>query len=367
MRTKESPGLLLRTGGRLLERFLVIFSGLIGCTTCQSLGVSSVTFLGPGVINDPRNKSLRFDILKFGLKSFCNEMLTRGAALKLTDDHPVMGRFLGRDCQSDVIDDDTQRTFIVKFSGLGYAWTNVTGRLGFEVLGSVELLPDFQLANDQSMYVYFRPRRVETTQMKIVLVESALARGAAALAGADPDRIGREILETQLAQGFTVIRTNQTGQIEYGIGLVPLGQHPFHPFNVVSDQPVLANDRTEVHKGQQEFLGGFLVEGNDKALSIVLAVDGAPNVNVTVVTASAGLKLFERYVHNPGAATLIEPPRYVQNVGYGALWKQTVPVPSGTYTVMLGHASGSGTQASTALGDDRAVKVDYLIQVVDAP
>jgi hypothetical protein len=367
MSTKESPGLLLRTGGGLLGRFLVVLAGLIGCTTCQSLGASSVTILGPGVINDPKNKSLRFDILKFGLKSFCNEMLTRGAALKLSDDHPVMGRFLSRDCQSDVIDDDSKRTFMVKFSGLGYAWTNVTGRLGFEVMGSVELLPDFQVANDQSMYVYFRPRRVEITQMKIVLVESALARGAAALAGADPDRIGREILEAQLAQGFTVIRTNQTGQIEYGMGLVPLGQHPFHPFNVVSDQPILANDRTEVHNGQQEFLGGFLVEGNGKALSIVLAVDGAPSINMAVVTASAGLQLFESYVHNRGTAALVEPPRYVQNVGYGSLWKQTVPVPAGTYTVLLDHATGTGTQAPASVGDDRAAKVDYLIQLVDAP
>ena len=35
------------------------------------LGSGAVSVLGAGVINDPSNKSLRFDILKFGLDTFC--------------------------------------------------------------------------------------------------------------------------------------------------------------------------------------------------------------------------------------------------------------------------------------------------------
>ena len=123
---------------------LAFIAGLFGCASKQSLETSSITILGPGVINDPRNKSLRFDIMKFGLGNFCSEMMARGVALKLTDDHPVAGRFFGRDCQSDVINGESKQTFVVRYSGLGYVWTNMTQRVGFEVLGSVELLPDFR-------------------------------------------------------------------------------------------------------------------------------------------------------------------------------------------------------------------------------
>ena len=357
-----------RTRHRCSIVCIALASGLFSCASKQSLGTSSVTILGPGIINDPKNKSLRIDILKFGLSNFCSEMLTGGFALKLSDDHPVAGRFFGRDCRSDVLDDDSKSTFNVKFSGIGYVWANVTQRVGFDLLGSVELLPDFQIADDKSMYVYFRARRVETTQMKTVLVESSLARGAVGLSGTDPDRLGREIFEAQMGRGFTVIRADNTGQIEYGAGLLPLGRHPFHPFNVVSGSPVQANERTEVHAGQQDYLGGFVVDGNDKALSIVLSVDGAPSVNLAVISASAATQQLDRYVHNAGPAATVEPPRFMQNVPYGSIWKQTVPVAAGTYYLLLDHSmTGLRSQNTAAVGDDRAAKVDYLVQVVDAP
>ena len=355
------------TRGRRL-RYLLIAAALCGCASKQSLGTSAVTILGPGVINDPKNKSLRIDILKFGLSNFCSEMMTRGVALKLSDDHPVAGRFFGRDCRSDLLDDESKATFNVKFAGIGYVWSNITQRVGFEILGSVELFPDFQIADDKSMYVYFRARRVETTQMKTVLVESSLARGAASLTGTDPNRVGREIFEAQVGRGFTVIRANDSGQIDYAVGLLPLGQRPFHPFNVVSTTAVQANERTEIHTGQQDYLGGFSVEGNDKALSIVLTVDGAPSVNLAVISASAAAQQVDHYVRTAGPAPLIEPPRFTQNVPFGSVWKQVVPVAAGTYFLLLDHSTlGLGSRQSSTVGDDRAAKVDYLVQVVDAP
>ncbi len=360
----SGPRRLWRHGMGRFPLGLAIAVGLFSCTSKTSV----VTILGPGIVNDPKNKSLRVDILKFGLSNFCSEMMTRGVALKLSDDHPVAGRFFGRDCRSDVLDDESKATFNVKFAGIGYVWANVTQRVGFEVLGSVELLPDFQIADDKSMYVYFRARRVETTQMKTVLVESSVARGAASLVGTDPDRIGREIFEAQVSRGFTVIRANASGQIDYSVGLLPLGQRAFHPFNVVSDRPVQANERTEVHMGQQDYLGGFSVEDNDKALSIVFLVDGAPSVNLAVISASAAAQQVDHYVHFAGPAPLVEPPRFMQSVPYGSLWKQTVPVAAGTYFLLLDHSTlGLRSQESLAVGDDRAAKVDYLVQVVDAP
>ena len=339
---------------------------MVACTSTQSAGTRSVSLLGPGVINDPKNKSLRFDILKFGLKSFCDEMQSQGVPLRLSSDHPVAGRFFARACQADVIDDDTNRNLTVKFSGIGYTWTNLTGRVGFDVLGTLEMLPDFQLAADRSMYVYFRTSHVDVTQMKITLVESNMARSAAVLSNTDPERIGRDIMQSQLNRGFTVIRLNESGQMEFGPGLLELGQHPYHPFNVVSDDPVLVNERTEIHRGQQDFIGAFKIEGNNKALALALSVDGAPGVNVAVISAGHAQQLLDRYVHSGGAVSLLEPPRYIQDVSYGSLFRQTVPVPEGTYFVLVQHLTSQGSTSGASTGDDRAAKVDYLLQMVDA-
>jgi len=338
---------------------------VMSCTSTQSAGMRSVTLLGPGVINDPRNKSLRFDLLKFGLATFCDEMLAQGIALRLSSDHPVAGRFFGRACQADVIDDDERRNFTVKFSGIGYAWTNLTGRVGFEVLGAVELLPDFQMAPDNAMYVYFRTNRVDITQMKLTLVESSTVRSAAALSNADPERVGRDVLQAQLGRGFTVIRSNESGATEFGPGLIAVGEHPYHPFKVASEHPVLVNERTEIHRNQQDFIGAFKVAGDDKALAIAVTVDGAPGVNVALISGSEGQQLIERYIHTPGVASLFAPPRYVQDIPYGVLFRQSIQVPEGTYYLLIQHLAQP--PPNRAGHDDRAAKVDYLVQLVDAP
>ena len=136
---------------------------------------------------------------------------------------------------------------------------------------------------------------------------------------------------------------------------------------MISDDPILANERTEIHTGQQDYLGGFSVAGNNQALSIALSVDGAPSINLAVISATTARQLLDQYVHNPGTTPFAEPPRYMQNIAYGSLWKQIVPVSAGVYFLLLDHASGLGTHVPTTLGDDRAAKVDYLVQVVDAP
>ena len=357
----------LRVQLRMLLLVLQTLVLMVACTSTQSAATRSVSLLGPGVINDPKNKSLRFDILKFGLKSFCDEMQNQGVALRLSSDHPVAGRFFARACQADVIDDDTNRNLTLKFAGIGYTWTNLTGRVGFDVLGTLELLPDFQLAADHSMYVYFRTSRLDIPRFKVTLVESNIARSAALLSNTDPEKIGREIMQSQLSRGFTVIRLNDSGQTEFGPGLLELGQHPYHPFNVASNDVVLVNERTEIHRGQQDFIGAFKIDGNSKALALAISVDGAPGVNVAVISAAQAQPLLDRYVHNAGPVSLVEPPRYIQNVAYGSLFRQTVPVPEGTYYILLQHLSTQGSWSVSSPGDDRAAKVDYLLQMADAP
>src|SRR5882672_5298811 len=123
----------------------VALFGTTGCPNKESMGIGAMGLLGPGIINDPKNKSLRFDLLKFGLDQFCREMRERGAPLKLRDGEPVLGRFFANGCNSQVIDEESRQSFVVQYSGTGYAWTNITQRLGFESTGLVEYAPDFQL------------------------------------------------------------------------------------------------------------------------------------------------------------------------------------------------------------------------------
>src|SRR6266516_700868 len=67
----------------------------------QSAGPSAIAIM-PGVINRTDNKSLRFAMLKYGLDSFCQEITTRGAPLRLRDDQPSIGRFFPQRCDARV-------------------------------------------------------------------------------------------------------------------------------------------------------------------------------------------------------------------------------------------------------------------------
>jgi hypothetical protein len=332
------------------------------------MGISAMGMLGPGIINDPQNKSLRFDLLKFGLDQFCKEMRDRGAPLKLRDGEPVLGRFYASGCSSQVIDDESRQSLVVQYTGVGYGWTNLTQRLGFASSGLVEYAPDFQLQGG-AMYIYFRPRNVASASFQTLIVESALAATGLAVTGVNPDQLGRDIVDGQLKRGFTVIRYGSTGETDFGMGVVAVGGKPFRPFIVQSeDKVVLDDDRTEVHANQQDIVGGLNVPNDDQALYLTMQVDGAPAVDVFLLTKDEGDRVIDRYVHGPGPSTLSAPPLLMDTVAAGAAWKRTVPVPKGSYYLLIDHSSAIGQVAPPAIaGDDRAARVDYVVEVGDKP
>lgn len=347
----------------------VLLLGLLGLTACpnrETLGVSAMSLLGPGVINDPKNKSLRFDLLKFGLDQFCKEMRERGAPLKLRDGEPVLGRFFADGCNSQVIDEEARQTFIVQYTGRGYGWTNLTQRLGFTSAGLVEYAPDFQL-HDGAMYVYFRPRNVASASFQTLIVEGAIARTGLAMTGVNPDQLGRDIVDSQLKRGFTVIRHSSNGETEFGAGYIPVGKKPFRPFYVESEDKVtLDNDRTEVHGNQQDLIGGFIVPDDDQALTLTLKVDGAPSADVFLLPKHDGDQLLERFVRAAGPATLTAAPVFEDTVPAGQTWKRKVPVPKGTYYLLVDNTAAIGRSAPPAIaGDDRAARVDYVVELGD--
>jgi len=353
---------------RFASLTLLALLGLSGCTKSETLGAQSMAFVGQGIVNDPKNRSLRFDLLKFGLESFCTEMKKQGIALKLSDEHPVMGRFFSRDCQSEIVDDEQRKSLMLRFTGIGFAWTNVTGRIGFDVVALVEYATDFQLASDKTLYVYFRPRNIQATTYQTKMVESAQSRGAMTLAQIDPNRIGKQILSAQLERGFTVIRREERGETEYGLGVIDVGTTPFKPFQIVSSRRTLVNDRTEIHAGQQDVVSGFLVTGKNQALTITANIDGAAAVDLFLLSDLEGNQLLDRYVSQPGPVSLSMPPQFEDSIQYGTQWQRTIPVPEGSYQILFDNTKVLGRTAPAAnVGDDRAVKVDYVVQVGDAP
>ena len=347
---------------------LAVALAIVGCPSRESVGARSIAILGAGVVNNPGNKSLRFDILKFGLDNFCQEMLKGGAPLKLADDQPVIGRFFADSCQSQVLDDEARKSFIVQFTGKGYAWTNLSGRIGFSSRGLVEYAPDFQL-HDGAMYVYFRPRMIDATAFQLMLLESSVARAGAAVSGINPEELGKKIVDGQLRRGFTVIRYGSEGETDFGMGLIAKGEKPFKPFQIESsDKRVLTNDRTEVHAGQQDFIGALEVEGDDQALYLTLSLDGAEAVDVLLVPKAQGDPMLSGYIGQPGGAALGTPALLDEPLAGGQLWKRYVNVPEGRYYVILDNTNQAGRSAPPATPlDDRAAKVDYLVMVGEKP
>lgn len=347
---------------------IAVLVGATGCPNKETLGMGAMGLLGPGVINDPKNKSLRFDLLKFGLDQFCQEMRERGAPLKIRDGEPVLGRFFADGCNSQIIDEETRKSFVVQYSGRGYAWTNLTQRLGFSSSGLVEYAPDFQLQNG-AMYVYFRPVNVASAAFQTLMVESALARGGIALTGVNPDQLGQGIVEGQLKRGFTVIRYGATGETDFGMGYIPAGKKPFRPFYVESaDKIVLDDDRTELHSNQQDFVGGLVVKDDGQALYMTAQVDGAPAVDLFVVPKADGDRVIDGYVRTAGPSLLPAPPILDDATAAGTTWKRTVPVAKGAYYLVIDNSAVLGRTTPPAIaGDDRAARVDYVVEVGDRP
>ncbi len=362
-------GGLVGRGWPTLRRWLAwgVLSVLTSGCGKESVGFASINVLSEGVINDPANKSLRFDLLKFGLEQFCQEMQGRGVALKLQDGTPNVGRFFATSCQSEVIDESQRQTIVVRYAGRGYGWTNVTQRLGFETQGLVEYAPDFQM-HEGAMYIYFRPRNVDSASFTTTLIESAMAQTGVAITGVQPNELGKNIVMSQLRRGFTVVRYSESGETELGMGVIPLGQRPFHPFQVLeSDKLTLDNDRTEVHSGQQDYIGGFSVKEDDQALYLTMTVDGAPNVDVLLVDKGIGDTTLATYTSTGGASVPGAVP-FTDVVNQGQRYSQVIPVPPGSYYLVLDHSDrvGRSSPPTTAL-DDRAARVDYLVQVGDRP
>jgi hypothetical protein len=165
-----------------------------------------------------------------------------------------------------------------------------------------------------------------------------------------------------------VIRYNDRGETDFGLGYIPKGAKPFKPFVVDSDKLVLSNDRTELHTGQQDFIGGFEVTDDDQALFLTASVDGAPAVDAFLIPKGMGDLMIDQYVRKPGPQPLPSPALLDEAIPMGPLWKRFVPAPKGVYYLLIDHSREVGRSVPPAqVGDDRAAKVDYVVERGDRP
>jgi hypothetical protein len=342
---------------------LALSLGLLGATCGQS-GLAIL----PGVVNNPGNLTLRREIISFGTRQICAEMRKRSIPLRLRDEDPATGRFYPTTCIAQELADGNM---FIQFGGFGFVWTNLTKRMGFDASAAVEYDHDF-LMDGGTMYVYFRQRATNAAAFTTKLIEQPanlsvgnlpLAQGSA-YAGA----LGAQIMKTMLARGFTVIR-NEDGTVQFGLGIVEKGARPEAPYKREDNgKLLLANERTEVHQNQRDYVGPIEVTDDDQALTFTIAIEGAPAIDALLTTRSVGEPWVQAYATQAAPAGPPSPPLLDEPISSGGVFRRTVALPRGLYYLVLDNTAAAGrTQPTTYALDDRAALVSYAVELGDAP
>jgi hypothetical protein len=278
----------------------------------------------------------------------------------------VIGRFYPNRCTAN-----EGELLNVSLSGYGYVWTNVTKKVTFTGAGAAGYRYDFQVTEGDrcDVYAYFRPARVDSAAFQTHRIESQMATMFAGLSSFGND-FGRQTLSKKLQEGFTVIaRDGRESNIDFSLGIVPLGKRPFHPYQVDSDdgRVTYENERTEIHQNQRDFVGPIVIEETGRALHVSASVDGVPAIDVIVMRKAEAEGSLQYYFEYPQAGPLAGVPLASEVLSAGNPLKRSIVVPPGTYYVVLDNTPTAGL-AMPAMNplDDRAAVVNYLIQVGDA-
>jgi hypothetical protein len=342
---------------------LALASGLafssVGCAGCSPNAVCK--YGGP--INDPTNRTLRRNIMAYGLSQFCQQMTTRSAPLKLAPDAPVIGRFFPQHCQQQVLDNGD---LWVQFDGQGYAFTTLSRKVTFSSAANIRYNQDFRCADDNSIYAYFDTRSISPPTFHVMTIEKPGANLLQGWITPYADNFGQQMLSGQLGQGFTVIQFDD-GNNDFDVGHLPLGHRPLHPFNIHGkDKVTVESLRTQVSGGERDFLGPIKVEGAGRAVYVSMQLDGQPAVNVMLMPKAQGDMALQAYLNYGPVGPLPAPAILTDVVRYGVQYQRAVPVPAGMYYVVIDNTT-TAVQAALPFGTASAAVVNYAIQIGDAP
>jgi hypothetical protein len=342
-----------------------------------------------GPINDPSNRTLRRDILSYGLGEFCREMLARSAPLKLLPTAPVIGRFYPQHCQQQKLENGDLR---VSFDGMGYAFTELSRKVTFTSAATIQYDQDFRCADDNSIYAYFDTRALSSPSFQVIQMEQPMANLMQGWITPMANDFGRQMVSGQLAQGFTVIR-GDNGSTDFDIGHLPLGQHPAHPFDLHGPGRIdVESLRSQVYANERDFIGPIDVQGAGRVLILTMQLEaqaqpgagpavgagvgaagaaGTVNaVDVMVIPKSLGDAALQAYVNYGPAGPLPYPPMTSDVLRSGTPYQRAVPVPAGMYYVVIDNTATAGQAAppaSSPLWAPSAAVVSYAIQIGDAP
>lgn len=336
----------------------VVLLGVFGALACSGCGATAVCrTIG---INDPGNRTMRREALSYGLGEFCKQMLSRNAPLKLADDAPIAGRFYPTSCHTREL---SSGDLMMDFDGWGYAWTNVSQKVTFTTSGVVEYNQDFRCSDNNAIYAYFPVKSVKSSSFAMHVIEQKLASLAPGWIQPFADKFGAEMLSTKLAEGFTVIRDSDN-QTDFDLGIIPLGKKPEHPFRVKSGSRLTyENARVEVHQNERDFIGPIRLE-KPGSLFITMTVEGQPAVDVFVIPKDEADVSMHWYFDVGEVTKLYAEPRITGVAQQGLEYRQTVPLPAGSYYVVLDNTLLAGQAAPQ---NANAAAVSYVIEIGDAP
>ncbi|MGH7440785.1 MAG: hypothetical protein ACRENE_34270 [Polyangiaceae bacterium] len=332
-----------------------------------SCSPNAVCKLG-GPINDPSNRTLRRNIMSYGLGQFCTQMTTRNAPLTLAPDPSVVGRFFPQHCTQQIMDNGD---LWVHFDGFGYAYTSLSRKVTFTSAATITYNQDFKCADDASIYAYFDTRSATAPEFQMGLIEQPMANLVQGWIKPFADSFGQQMVQSQIGQGFTVIQ-DPSGTTDFTVGHLPLGQRPFHPYDMHgSSRVTYENQRTAVHAGERDFIGPIDIEGSGRALYLQMRVDGAPAVDVMLATKQEGDASLQLYTQYPQAGPLAYPPRISDVVQTGQNYQRALPLAPGMYYVIVDNTTSAGQAQPPpplfgVVGDTPAV-VSYVIEIGDAP
>jgi hypothetical protein len=361
---REGRGATLRSLAPIAFLVLALPVGGVGCASCERAGQNTISIMG-GTINDPQNKSLRRGMLAFGIDRACQEMLKRPTALREGGEmagsatNPTNGRFFPKTCSMATAENGD---VVLTFSGTGYSYASMVHKVTFDASATAQFDQDF-LMSGSDLYGYFRTKDVSKPNVSLKVIESRLPAIANQLTGFG-DNYAKQLLSEKLRDGFTM-RRRSNSETDFRSGIVELGTWPKVDYDVKGGL-VLANDRSEVHEGQRDFLGPFEIGDSDKAVFLRGRIDGAPGLNVLVMDDAAAKPWIETYLTVGDATPPPSTPRQQVVAKQGQEFALTI-TGKGTYWIVLDNTAtiAGGYAPPGNLLDDRAAVASYAIAYGD--
>lgn len=346
----------VRGARRLVPAALVLAAGAVSCGLFR------------GAVND--SPSIRWWLFStFGAERMCPEMLKRSAPLRLVNGGNVIGRLFPSACQHRV--DEQRRTVSLEFTGTGYAWTPIAGRVGFSTHAGAEYRADFSLQDD-AMYVWARTERLLfLPEFRVGSIENRIVDWAQnqSPVGYLTNTFGTQVASSQLMSGFTVVRSDEGDAFALGILMPP--DRPRQPFKSGGDGRVLVDaDTAEVRVEQVDFVGPIVIEDSGQSLFFKYQLNGPAAEALLWSRAEA-----DAWREQLQAGAALAPPAAPASVAFplavGMTQEQRVPLPPGQYMLVIDNSSRVGRvnppwNPLNAVGVNPVV-LSYRLEVGETP